>query len=87
MDENWPAVANNFSQARKVWRILLLLLSMEGAAPRVSNFFFKTVVQAVLLFGLDNWVVTSLMGKVLGGVSYPGGETAEGTAHAEDTGR
>ena len=68
MDNNWPAVAKNFTWARKVWRIMLLLLSREGAAPRVSSFFFKTAVQAVLLFGLDNWVVTPLVGKVLGGV-------------------
>ena len=43
------------------------ILIMEGAEPRVSGFFFKSVVQAVLLFGLEAWVVTPCMGRVLGG--------------------
>ena len=34
----------------------------------MSGFFFKAVVQAVLLFGLDTWVVTPCMGRDLGGV-------------------
>ena len=33
----------------------------------MSGFFFKAVVQAVLLFGTETWVVTPHMGRVLGG--------------------
>ena len=43
------------------------ILSREGAAPRVSGFFFKAVVQVVLLFVLETWLVTPRMGKDLGG--------------------
>ena len=43
------------------------ILSREGAAPRVSGFFFKAVVQAMLLFGSETWVVIPCMGKALGG--------------------
>ena len=43
------------------------ILSREGAAPQVSGFFFKAVVQAVLLFGAETWVVTPCMGKAVGG--------------------
>ena len=43
------------------------ILRREGAEPRVSGFFFKAVVQAVLLFGTETWVVTPHMGRVLGG--------------------
>ena len=35
--------------------------------PRVSVFFFRAVVQAVLLFGSETWVVTPRTGKALGG--------------------
>ena len=38
------------------------ILSREGAKPRVFGFFFKAVVQAVLIFGLETWVVTPGMG-------------------------
>ena len=43
------------------------ILSREGADPRVYVFFFKSVVQAVLLFGSEIWAVTLCMGRALGG--------------------
>ena len=42
------------------------ILSREGAEPRVSVFFFKSVVQSVFLFGSEIWVVTPHIGRVLG---------------------
>ena len=49
------------------------ILSREVTAPQVSGFFFKAVVQAMLLFVSDTWVFTLLVDKALGGVSVPGG--------------
>ena len=86
-ENDWPAVVNNLSRARGVWRSMTRILSREGAQPRVSGFFFKAVVQAVLLFGSDTWVVTPHMGKDLGGCLDPGGKTVEGEAPVEDSGR
>ena len=56
-DDDWPAVVKNLSRARKVWSRMLRILSREGAVPRVSSFFFKAVVQVVLLFRAETWVV------------------------------
>ena len=65
---------------------MLLILSREGTAPRVSGFSFNAVVQAVLLFRSDTWVGDyPRMGKALGGVSVQGGKTDDRTAPAEDT--
>ena len=44
----------------------------------MSGFFFKSVVQLVLLFGAENWVVTPRIGQALGGVPVPGGEATVG---------
>ena len=55
------------SRARKFWSRMSRILIREGAAPRVYCFFFKAVVQAVLFFGAENWVVTPHIGKALGG--------------------
>ena len=66
-DNDWLAVMNNLSWARKVWSRIPGIISREGAAQRVSRFFFKSVVQAVLIFGADTWLVTPRMGKALGG--------------------
>ena len=66
-DNNWSAVVNNLARSRKVWIRMLRILSREGAAPQVSGFFFKAVVQAVLIFGAETCVVTPRMVKALGG--------------------
>ena len=50
-----------------VWLRMSRILIREGARPRVSGFFFKSVVQSVLLFGADNWEVSPCMGRALGG--------------------
>ena len=66
-DDNWPAVVQNLTKARAVWRRMIRILSREGESPRVSIFFFKYFVQSVLIFGAETWVVTPCMGQVLGG--------------------
>ena len=43
------------------------ILSREGTMLRVSGIFLKAVLQAVLIFGLETWVVAPCMGKDLGG--------------------
>ena len=40
---------------------------MVGCQPTVIGDFFKAVVQAVLLFGLETWVMTPRMVRSLGG--------------------
>ena len=62
------AVMRNLSQAGVVWRRMVCILSREGAAPRVSGFFFQAVLQAVMLFISETWVATPCMGNDLGGV-------------------
>ena len=67
-DDYWPAVIRNLTKARAVWRRMARILSREGARPRLSGFFFKAVVQSVLLSGAETWVVTPCTGRVLGGL-------------------
>ena len=59
-------MTRNLSWSREVWRRMARIFIREGAAPLVSWLFFKAVVKAVLLLGLDTWVVTPHMGKELG---------------------
>ena len=66
-DDKWPAVARNLARANIVWRRMLWILSREGAMTRVYGLFFKAVIQAVMLFGAETWVVTPRMGTALGG--------------------
>ena len=74
------------SRARAVWWRMMRILVREGGGLQVSGFFFKAVVQAVLLFGSETWVFTPRMGKALGGGSVPGGDMADGMSLKDDTG-
>ena len=64
-DDDWPAVAENLEKARKIWGRLQGILSREGATKQVLGNFFKVVVQQVLLFGAETWVVSPMMEWVL----------------------
>ena len=46
------------------------MLGREGADARMSGMFYITVVQVVLLYGLESWVFSLGIGKVLGGFPH-----------------
>ena len=69
-DDDWLAVAGNLVNARKIWGRLARILSREGADKRVSGNFFKAVVQQVLLFGEETWVLTPRIERVLESFMY-----------------
>jgi len=45
--------------------MLRRILSRDGAAPKVSGYFYKAVVQSILLYGCETWVLTEAMYKLL----------------------
>ena len=47
-DDDWPAFIRNVEKACRVWSRLGKLLWREGAEPRVSDMFYRAVVQEVL---------------------------------------
>ena len=53
------------AKARKIWGRMQGVLIREGATKRVSGNFFKGVVQQVLLFGAETWVVSPMMERAL----------------------
>ena len=64
-DHDWIAVVGNFGKAKNIWWRLSRILSREGADPKVSGYFYKSVAQAVLLFGAETWVLTPRMERAL----------------------
>ena len=67
-DNNLTVVEKNLSRASKVWSRMSCILGREGVAPQVSGFFFKAMVQEVLIFRAETWVVIPRMGNSMGGV-------------------
>ena len=64
-EDNWLVVVGNLVKAQRSWGRLSQVLGREGADPKASQMFYTAVVQAVLLFGAETWVLTPRMDKVL----------------------
>ena len=60
---DWSEVLHNIRKAIQVWGRLEKLPRKEGAEPAVSEKFYRAVVQAVLLFGAEIWVLTETMSQ------------------------
>ena len=52
-------------KVRRSWGRLTRILSREGEYKRISGTFFKVVVQQVLLFGAETWVLNPRIERVL----------------------
>ena len=66
-DEDWAVVHQSIWRERQVWGKLGKFLRRDGAEPIVSAKFYHAVVQAVLLFGSETWVLTAAMIQKLEG--------------------
>jgi len=69
-DDDWPALYRNLTKARKRWGMVSRVLVRDGASPRAMAMFYKAVVQSVLLYGSETWVLTDRMLKTLTGFHH-----------------
>ena len=66
-DDYWPAVRQNVKRARRVWGRLGKMLQREGAEIKVSEILYRAVLQALLLFGSESWVMLKTAEKTVEG--------------------
>ena len=57
-DQDTGAMQYNLKKAQAKWQMLARVLAVEGAKPKVIGMFYKAVVQSVLLYGSETWVLT-----------------------------
>ena len=67
-DDNYTAILRNVRKARRVWNRLGKLLLREGSEPHMSTMFRLVVVQTVVLFGEEPWVLSEAMSRKMEGV-------------------
>ena len=67
---NWLEVVYNLGKSRQIWARLLRILEREGEVARTSGRFYLAVMQEILIFGLDMWVVTPHIVRDLGGFQH-----------------
>ena len=58
-DNDSLAIEANLKKARAKWAMFKRLLTREHASRRVMGYFYKAIVQAILLFGAETWVISS----------------------------
>ena len=66
-DDDCPSVVRNIRHDRQKWELLTRILIREGADYKSPGQIYLTVVQSVLLYGSETWVLTPHMKRVLVG--------------------
>ena len=64
-DDDRPTMMENLKKARMKWGRISRILSKDGANPKAMASFYKAIVQSVLLYGSESWVLTLTMEKEL----------------------
>ncbi len=57
-DDDSHALERQLSRAKARWGRLAPVLRSQGVRPKTMGYFYKAVVQAVLLYGSETWVVS-----------------------------
>ena len=57
-DDDRMCIQDNLRKARQRWNAIAKILKVEGSNAKTMATFYLTIVQAVLLYGADSWVVT-----------------------------
>ena len=57
-DDDTHASFRQLARARTKWNRIGRVLRSEGMKPRAMGYFYKAVVQAILLYGSETWVVS-----------------------------
>jgi hypothetical protein len=64
-DDDWPAIHDNITKARARWGQVAQVLTRQGTVATTMAHFYRVVVQAVLLYGSETWVITDRMWTAL----------------------
>jgi RNA polymerase-binding transcription factor DksA len=64
-DDDLPAVRDNLKKARMRWARVSKILKREGATAKSMGKFYLAVVQSVLLYGSETWVLSKKMKGML----------------------
>jgi Reverse transcriptase (RNA-dependent DNA polymerase) len=54
---DWPAASKNLCKARGRWATVLRVLCREHANPKIAGYFYKAVVQSILLYAWQQCTV------------------------------
>ena len=70
LDDDWPEVVQNLQKEHQKWVRMSRVLIREGVYARTSGSIYVAVSQVIMLYRLETWVMTLLIGRVLGGFRH-----------------
>ena len=70
IENYWLAVLSNLWKTRKSWSQLDHISCPDIMDTRKPGRFYVAIVQAILLFGLERWVVMPRIKRLLGGFHH-----------------
>ena len=66
VDSDWTGVVHNFRRVRQKRSWMSIVLSREVVDARTLRRVYVAVVQNVVIYGFEMWVMTPNIGRVLG---------------------
>ena len=57
-DDDNHAIDRQLKRAKAKWARVGKILSVQTTEPRVRGFFYKAILQAVLLYGSESWIIS-----------------------------
>ena len=69
-DNDWPVVVHNLRRASNNWKRLTRVLIREGADAQTLGQIYLAVVQSVIIYGSETWVIKTRIERVLGGFHH-----------------
>ena len=69
-DDDWLAVVGNLRNARREWEGLTSVIGRKCVHACILGQIYFVVVQSVILYGSETWVMTQLNSRVLGGFRH-----------------
>ena len=64
-NSDWPAIFRQLTRARQRWAMIARVVAKLQIPAKAAGMFYKAIVQAVLLYGSETWVVDPPMLNVL----------------------
>ena len=64
-NSDWAGLYHNLRKAQRRWGIVGKVVTKTGTTVQSQGILYKEIVQLVLLYGGDSWVVTGAMLKIL----------------------
>ena len=60
-NDDWSAITRNIEKSQKRWASVKRVLCRDKSSTRTMGYFYKAIIQSILLYGSESWVLTDSM--------------------------